>query len=77
MIPTRSCGCTRRWPRPPRRILEVGREAIERSHRFWPRWLRELPAYHEARRRLAGKAGPDPMGALLHRLPVGEAARRG
>jgi len=60
-----------------RRMFEVGRAAIERTHRFWPRRLRELPAYHEARRRLAGKAGPDPLGALLHRLLVGEAPRRG
>jgi uncharacterized protein (DUF2236 family) len=57
---------------------EAGRRRSEatlrRLARLWPhlpRRVRYLPAYVEARRRLAGRAGPDPIGGLLNRLLVG------
>lgn len=47
---------------------------IARLRRAWP-WLPErarfLPAYVEARRRIEGRTGPDPIGDLLSRLFVG------
>ncbi len=47
---------------------------LRRLGRAWPRLPRRarfLPAYVEARRRLAGRNTPDPVGALLNRLLVG------
>jgi uncharacterized protein (DUF2236 family) len=51
--------------------------ALRRLRGAWPhlpRRLRYLPAYVEARRRLAGRRGPDPLGALLNRVFVGRGA---
>jgi uncharacterized protein (DUF2236 family) len=63
---------------------ETGRRRTERllrrAGRVWPhvpRRLRYLPAYVEARRRLAGRTGPDPVGAALGRLWVGGDRLRG
>jgi hypothetical protein len=38
-----------------------------------PRRLRYLPAYVEARRRLAGRTGWDPIGETMTKLLVGRA----
>ncbi|RIL02613.1 MAG: DUF2236 domain-containing protein [Proteobacteria bacterium] len=49
---------------------------LARLRRVWPhlpRRLRYLPPYVEARRRIAGRSGPDPVGDLLGRLFVGRA----
>ena len=49
---------------------------LRRLRRVWPhlpRRVRYLPAYVEARRRIAGRAGPDPLGGLMSRLFVGRA----
>jgi uncharacterized protein (DUF2236 family) len=61
---------------------EAGRLRAEASLRQlrWllprlPRRLRYLPAYVEARRRLAGHSDRDPLGALLGRLLVGRQSR--
>jgi len=49
---------------------------VARLRKVWP-WLPErlryLPAYLEARRRIEGRAGRDPVGDLLNRLLVGRA----
>jgi uncharacterized protein (DUF2236 family) len=62
------------------RGAEAGRLRVEaafgRLRRLWPRLPRRarlLPAYVDARRRLAGRAGPDPVGRVLNRLLVGSA----
>lgn len=62
---------------------DAGRRRTEatlaRLRRAWP-WLPErvrfLPAYIEARRRVEGRTGPDPIGDLLGRLFVGARAMR-
>jgi len=59
---------------------EAGRLRFETKlrqlRRIWPylpRRARYLPAYVEARRRIAGRTGKDPIGAALSRLLVGRA----
>jgi len=49
---------------------------LDRLRRLWPRLperLRYLPAYVEARRRVEGRSGRDPIGDLMNRLFVGRA----
>jgi uncharacterized protein (DUF2236 family) len=49
---------------------------LGRLQRLWPRLperLRYLPAYVEARRRVDGRSGRDPIGDLMNRLFVGRA----
>jgi uncharacterized protein (DUF2236 family) len=49
---------------------------LARLRRVWPhlpRRVRYLPPYVEARRRIAGRSGPDPVGDLLGRFFVGRA----
>jgi uncharacterized protein (DUF2236 family) len=57
---------------------DAGRRRVDatlaRLRRAWPRLperLRYLPAYVEARRRLEGRTGRDPVGDLLNRVFVG------
>ena len=59
---------------------EAGRSRFEAKlrhlRRVWPhlpRRVRYLPAYVEARRRIAGRTGADPIGEALSRLFVGRA----
>ena len=50
---------------------------LARLRRVWPllpERVRYLPAYIEARRRIEGRRGRDPVGDLLNRLIVGRAA---
>jgi uncharacterized protein (DUF2236 family) len=61
---------------------DAGRRRVDatlaRLRKAWPRLperLRYLPAYVEARRRVEGRTGGDPVGALLQRLFVGGRAR--
>ncbi len=46
-------------------------DRLRRTQRYLPRRLRYLPPYLAAQRRLAGRTGPDPIGALLERAFVG------
>jgi uncharacterized protein (DUF2236 family) len=56
-----------------RRRSEATLRHLRRAWPHLPRRVRYLPAYVDARRRLAGRAGSDPVGALLGRLFVGRA----
>jgi uncharacterized protein (DUF2236 family) len=53
------------------RELERALARIRRIERRLPARLRYVPAYVEAQRRCAGRAGPDLLGALLTRAMVG------
>jgi uncharacterized protein (DUF2236 family) len=48
---------------------------LRAGHPRWPRRLRYLPAYLEARRRLAGRTDPDWLGERFSRLLVGGSGR--
>lgn len=56
-----------------RRRTEATLAHLRRVWPYLPRRVRYLPAYVDARRRLAGRTGPDPVGVLLNRLFVGRA----
>ena len=52
------------------RLARASLEWIRRSHRFWPRRLRYLPAYIEAERRASGTTTRDPIGEWINRALV-------
>ncbi|HVS13212.1 MAG TPA: oxygenase MpaB family protein [Thermoanaerobaculia bacterium] len=59
------------WGRRERWLFERSLGMLGRTHRFLPRRLRFVPAYHTALRRLRGDASRDRVGDLLTRLWLG------
>lgn len=53
-----------------RRIAATSLELVRRSHPFWPRRLRYLPAYVAAERRARGARTPDPLGDWINRALI-------
>lgn len=57
-----------RFGRRERRVYDGSIRALRRAYPALPRRLRYVPAYFEAKRRLAGLEGPDRFGRALERL---------
>jgi uncharacterized protein (DUF2236 family) len=59
-----------RFGRAERALFRSSIFAIRRALPLVPRRLRYVPAYVRARRRILGKRGPDPFGALIERIAL-------
>lgn len=58
------------WGRPEERLFEASIFTLQKVYPRLPPRVRYLPAYVKARRRLAGKTGPDRVGQMLERLAM-------
>ena len=64
-----------RYGLPERALFRASLELLHPVYPLLPPRLRYIPAYVQARRRLAGRAGPDRVGQLLERVALYAVAR--
>lgn len=65
-----------RWRRRDRALFEATLEGIRRAYKRIPRRLRYLPAYVDAKRRIAGKPGSDLYGQIMQRVVLASLKQR-